>query len=558
MNQEENTNPIPFKQDSKTYQKNINREFQESATLKRAQSFDIPYINLSKTPLNPDFFKIIELETARSGRIIPFLKQSQKVLVAVEDPQHQNTIHAIDGLHKRGFEVIVHLASTASIDEALSTYDRQKKYYAPKIIEQVETESIKTYENEIKDLKSIPEKLATTTQEEGLNLIDIAAMKTGASDIHYEPQEKDTIVRFRIDGVLHEVFRISHKIYGLISSQIKYSSKMKLNINNVPQDGRYTFVFNKIKIAVRVSAIPTPYGESFVCRYLSSDRKALTFEELGFIGLQLSKLQAVTKISRGMVLVTGPTGSGKSTTLYSLLNIMKSTENKVITLEDPVEYYIDQVTQSQIDENDGYTFLSGLRSILRQDPDIIMLGEIRDLPTADTALQAALTGHVLLSTLHTNSAVETLPRLINMGIKSFMLAPAMHTVIGQRLVRKVCQFCSTKISTPSEVKEEYDKMNQSLKAINPTLAFETPAEIPQAHGCEKCSHTGYSGRLVVAEVLVISEKIRRLIMEGAGSIDIITVARQEGMTTMREDGYRKVAIGMTTLEEVHRVTNITI
>ncbi len=534
----------------------VNREFQEKSTLKRAGEMGLPYINIAKTPLNADFLRLIEFEEAQKGRIIPFFKVGKKVRVAVEDPEKPETKEVVSSLQEKGFEISINLASPSGIDDALKFYKSTQKYRKIEIVEKVEEGAIATYEKEIAQLKDLPVKLAEITAEEGLNLLNIAASKTHASDIHYEPGEGEVVVRFRIDGVLHKVFGLEPNVYSKIAEQIKYQSKMKLNVNTVPQDGRYVFTFNENKVAVRVASIPTPFGESFVCRYLPSGRKALTFEELGFHGIALKKLERASKISQGMILVTGPTGSGKSTTLYSLLGVMNTPENKIITLEDPVEYYMKGVTQSQIDESRDYNFVTGLRSILRHDPDIVMLGEIRDIETAETAAQAALTGHVLLSTLHTNSAIEAIPRLVNMGLPPFMVAPALNTIVAQRLVRKVCPNCVKTEAISESEKKEFKEVIENLKKINPGTDVEVPETVAKTVGCDSCSSTGYLGRLVICEVVTITSELKQLILNNASSVDLITAARKEGIITMREDGFIKASAGLTTLEEVHRVTNV--
>lgn len=534
----------------------VNRELQEKSALRHARELNLPYINIAKTPLNPDFLKVVEFEAASKARVIPFFRVGKKLRIAVDDIERPETVDTIKALEGQGYEVSVNLASAAGIDDALKIYDSTRVYKKPDIVETVEEKAIKTYEKEIADLKDLPAKLEGVTAEEALNLLNIGAMKTKASDVHYEPAEGIVPVRFRIDGVLHKVFDLKPKIYANISEQIKYQSKMKLNVKTVPQDGRYVFVFNEKKIAVRVSAIPTPYGESFVCRYLPSDAKFLTFDQLGFQGAALTKLEKASKIAQGMVLVTGPTGSGKSTTLYSLLNTMNTPENKIITLEDPVEYYMTGITQSQIDENKDYTFASGLRSLLRQDPDVVMLGEIRDIETAEVAAQAALTGHVLLSTLHTNSAIEAIPRLVNMGLPPFMVAPALNTIVAQRLVRRVCPNCVTMEAITESERAEFEKVLANLKNVNPGAVIEVPAQVAKVRGCDSCSNTGYSGRLVIAEVITINEEIKGLVLNNASSVKLIEAARKSGIITMREDGFLKVAQGLTTLEEVYRVTNV--
>ncbi len=524
---------------------NINRDFQEKSVLRKAHELKIPYVNIGKTPLNPDFLKILDIETERKARLIPFFKVAKKLRVAVEDPAKTETLQALDLLKEKGFEVSTSLASSAGIDEALAIYEKEEKYKKIELTEKVEESSIKTYEKEIGVLKDLTTELEKVTAEEGLNMLNIGAMKTGASDAHYEPEEDTVVVRFRIDGILHKVFEINKEIYKNLARQIKYKGKLSLNVTTIPQDGRYDFSYNDRKVDVRVSSIPTPYGEGFVCRYLRSGGLSVSLAELGFQDLGLKKLQNAASISHGMILTTGPTGSGKTTTLYALLNLLNTSENKIITLEDPVEYHLKGVSQSQIDEKHGYTFANGLRSILRQDPDVVMIGEIRDLETAETAASAALTGHILLSTLHTNSAIESIPRLINMGLPPFMIAPALYTIIGQRLVRKVCDKCVTlEPPSASELKEFSD------------VNIKAPEKVPHAHGCPECSQTGYKGRMVIAEVITINEEMKNLILNNASLADLILAARKEGFTTMREDGLNKIAQGLTTMEEVYRTTNI--
>ena len=534
----------------------INRDLEEMSALRHAHDLGLPYVDISKTPLNPDFLKIMEIEEAKKLAMVPFFKVGKKIRVAVADPENASTKEALKKLEIEGYEVSLNLASAKGIADALEVYQKSMQYKKIEIVDTIEEKSLKTYEKEIAGLKDLPEKIKQVTTEEALNLINLGAIKTGASDLHYEPTEKVVNVRFRIDGLLHKVFEIDLATYKNLLTQVKYESKMKLNVVTVPQDGRYDFHMNEDRIAVRVSSIPTPYGESLVCRYLISGEKPMTFEELGFQGLALEKLKEATDISHGMILVTGPTGSGKTTTLYALLNVMNSPESKIITLEDPVEYSVEGVTQSQIDEKRGYDFASGLRAILRQDPDIVMLGEIRDLETDQTAAQASLTGHVLLSTLHTNSAIESIPRLINMGLPAFMVAPAMDTIIAQRLVRKVCSACATKKPISESEKKEFNEVVETVKSVSKNAELAVPENLPEAKGCDVCSQTGYKGRLVVHEVVKISDKIKEAILNGEATDKLFELARNEGMLTMREDGFLKVTQGLTTLEEVYRVTNI--
>ena len=534
----------------------VNREFQEASVRKAAHEQGISYIDLLKTPLNPDFLKVIPYEDAVKAGMVSFFKVNNKLRIAVKDQNAPETQAAIETLKQQGYEIELSLASASGITETLNHYSKAQHYKKIEIVNEVDESKIQNYEKEIANLSALHKELVSKTAEQSLNMIDIAAMKTGASDAHYEPEQDKIVVRFRIDGMLYKVFELDFDLFAKIANQIKYKSKMTLNSLTVPQDGRYEFKYNQKTAAVRVASIPTPHGEAFVSRYLISDDKAVTFEELGFDGIALTKIQKATKITHGMILITGPTGSGKSTTLYSMLNAIKTPENKTITLEDPVEYHLEGVTQSQIDEDNGYDFASGLRSVLRHDPDVVMLGEIRDLETAETASQASLTGHLLLSTLHTNSAIEAIPRLVNMGLPAFMVAPALHTLVGQRLVRKVCPNCSTLEALTESERKEFEEVVENLEAVNPNEAFAIPEKIPRVHGCEKCSNTGYAGRLVVVEVVTVSSEMKRLILEEESSVKLIAAARKEGIVTMREDGFIKVSKGLTTLEEVYRATNI--
>ncbi|MBU1151942.1 GspE/PulE family protein [Patescibacteria group bacterium] len=534
----------------------VNREFQEKAAMKLALDSKVPYLDIEKAPLNPDVFKLITVEQAQGGRMIPYYKNGKDLKLVVEDPNKPETRAVIKSLQDAGYTVLLNLASTAGIDYALKAYGKTPQYKKLDIVENVE--KIGTYEKELEDLSSLPAKLDVAVAEEALNMLNIAAAKTGASDAHYEPFPNTVLVRFRIDGMLHQVFEIKPATYKNILNQLKYKCKMQLNVSNIPQDGRFDFMFNEQKIDVRANAIPTPSGESFVCRFLIPKKEFIDFDKLGFQGLALKKIEASSKISHGMVLCTGPTGSGKTTTLYSMLQKMNTPENKVITLEDPVEYQLPGITHSQINEKRGYTFASGLRAVLRQDPDIIMLGEIRDLETAETAAQAALTGHVLLSTLHTNSAIEAIPRLINMGLPRYVVSSALDTIIAQRLVRKVCPDCHGMEDIKESERADMEKVLGGLSKINSNIKVEIPTQVPKAQGCEKCSHTGYKGRMVLTELIVLDETMKRLILNEASSVDVIMAARKNGLITMREDGFMKVAQGETTMEEIYRVTNVSI
>lgn len=538
--------------------KAIDRDFIEEATLNKARKLGVSYINVSKTPINPDLLRLLKPEIAQKGMIMPFFSVGKRLRVAVADPANPETKKIIANLKADKYLINVNLASTEGLTDAFKLYQTDQYKLKKEVETQYAEKEVKEYEQELANLAALGKKLDEVTAEEGVQMVNLGALKTGASDIHYEPEENAVRVRFRIDGVLHKVFEVSHPTYKNLVNQIKYMSKMKLNINNVAQDGRYNFVANKRKIDVRVSDIPTHFGESFVMRLLDSEKSLLQYEDMGFSGSYLQKMKDIETLSHGLVLCTGPTGSGKTTTLYSILGNLNNEETKIITLEDPVEYNLAGVAQSQINEKRGYGFPEGLRAILRQDPDVVMIGEIRDLDTAQIASQASLTGHVVLSTLHTNSAVETIPRLINMGLPPFMVAPSLHTIIAQRLVRRICPDCMKMAPIPESKIKELTEAVERINRVRPNLKLVLPKELPETVGCEKCSHTGYAGRISIAEILRMDFEIRELILKEASSNDILLAIRKKGFLSLREDGMVKVVQGHTTLEEVYRVTNIAI
>ena len=521
----------------------INREFEEKATSERAQSMGMSYIDIAKIPLNPDHLRTITLQEATDALAIPFFKVGKKLRLAIAHPTRTETQALIRKLKEDGYSINVNLASEVGIRESFLAY---KALEIPHPIEEenlIDEEKIASYQQEIQNLGQLKEKITNVTAEEALNFINIGALKTGASDIHYQPEEKDVLVRFRIDGVLQAIFHVDFGTYRYISNQLKYKSGMKLNISNVPQDGRFNFKVNDRKVDVRVSSIPTEYGESLVCRLLDSKTKNLALESLGYEGRSLEILKRSLELQNGMILVTGPTGSGKTTTLYSLLNSFNQPENKIITLEDPIEYHLSGVTQSQINEKRGYTFAAGLRAILRQDPDVVMIGEIRDKDTAETASQASLTGHVVLSTLHTNSAVECIPRLINIGLTPFMVAPALSVVVAQRLARKICPYCAEQRPLANSEKELLSKF---MPQVFPTL--------PVGKGCDRCNQTGFLGQIAIAEVLEVNDELKSAILNNVPLPQLIEIARKSGMITMFEDGIQKVLKGLTSISELKRVT----
>lgn len=372
------------------------------------------------------------------------------------------------------------------------------------------------------------------------------AFKSRASDIHIDPSEKDVSVRFRIDGVLHDAYKIPREIQSEVISRIKVLSGLRTDEHQAAQDGRFRIKFADINVDIRVSIAPTYYGENCVMRLLAEQAESFTLETLGFEGRDLDVVKRNIKKPYGMILATGPTGSGKTTTLYTILKMLNTKEVSIITIEDPVEYAIGGIEQIQVNSRTGLTFASGLRSILRQDPNIIMVGEIRDEETAGIAVNAALTGHLLLSTLHTNDAATTLPRLLDMKIEPFLIASTVNIAIGQRLVRKICLDCKTKKEiAPEELK--------SLSAVLSMKVLDDHRTFYYGKGCNTCDQSGYKGRIGIHEALEINDEIRTALMRNADASEIKKIAIANGMTLMIEDGFRKALTGTTTIEEILRV-----
>jgi type IV pilus assembly protein PilB len=534
--------------------RDINQSFKERDIQEKAKTLDIPYVNLILFPINPDFSKYLSQEDSQNANAAIFFKSGKKIKLAVTDPDKQETKELLEKMKTGGYEVTFNLCSEESLKDAQKIYFTSEYIKHKKITETtIEEKDLGTFVQEIENLEQLKNKIEAATYEEALNYIQVGGYKTKSSDIHFQPEENQVLVRFRIDGVLRPVFYLSRQIYEGLLKQIKFLSQLKLNITKVPQDGQYNFIVNKRRINVRVSMIPSNYGETCVMRLLDSKKTFERFENLGFEGEALQNMKECINLPHGMILVTGPTGSGKTTTMYSMLQSIDTKAKKIITLEDPVEYNLDGITQSQVNSENDYSFIMGLRAILRQDPDVIMIGEIRDTETAETAAQASLTGHLVISTLHTNSAVEAIPRLVNMGVKSFILAPALDLIVAQRLVRVVCPDCAKERQITDKEREHFQQVLESVKA----KGFDVPEisnTIKETKGCDKCGNTGFTGQIAIVEVLRFNQELRNLILENKSMPEIYDyINKNLRMISMHEDGILKVIRGITTLEEVYRV-----
>jgi len=535
----------------------INQNFKERSIADTAKQSDgkYGYIDIARTPINPDLFALVDADLAEQALLIPFFRLGMKLRVAVADPENQMAKQLLQDFANKKYEVQLNLASAEGIKLALKQFHQAQALETQKLETKVDETQLEEYQKELENLAKLTEKIQASSAKEGLNALEIGAIKTGASDIHFQPEKDGVRVRFRIDGILQELTKLDLTVYAQLAQQIKYEAKMKLNVHDVPQDGRIAFRINDRDIDVRVSALPTAYGETLVLRILDSGKQFGNFAKLGFTNEQLAQIDAISNLSQGMILITGPTGSGKTTTLYSLLSRYNTPEKKIITLEDPIEYRLERVVQSQIREDKGYSFSAGLESVLRQDPDVVMIGEIRDLDTAQTATQAALTGHVMLSTLHTNSALESIPRLTNMGLEPFVIAPALDTIMAQRLVRTFCPHCKTE-----EIVSASDKayLEKELAAINELKGtnYVVPETLPKANGCKACNQTGYLGRLVIVEIIRLDDEFREVVLENSSSLLALKEAAvKRGILFMKQDGVLKVISGQTSLSEVRRVTN---
>lgn len=528
----------------------------EHLTEEHATRIGLNYISLVGFPIGPETLSTISQELAQKLNMICFLRSGHEIRVAAVDADAPGVRELADEIAaENNAHVELYLISQHSFDSAIKLYSRIPK--VKKVVGGIEIkqEDVDRYRAQLKDFRDLESNIQHVALTEVFTLILSGAIESKASDIHIEAEEADVKVRYRIDGVLTTVASLPKDTWPRIINRIKLVAGLKINIDRVPQDGRITLVLDNEHIDVRVSTLPTAFGESVVMRLLMGSSTAITFEQLGLRGRAYKLLEENINRPNGMMLTSGPTGSGKTTTLYAIIMKLNQPDTKIITLEDPVEYSLPGINQSQVDWSKGYTFAKGLRSMLRQDPDIVMVGEIRDLETAETSIQAALTGHLVLSTIHTNDAIGVIPRLMSMGTKPYLLAPALNLMMAQRLVRRICPHCIID-DTPSP--ETLERVKQTLASI-PQNSGETfdqtrPLTFKKGAGCEACKGIGFKGRIGIFEVIAMSGPIEKLILSGsAAEVDLKQLAHDQGMLTMAQDGILKVLDGMTTVDEVFSV-----
>lgn len=519
------------------------------------QILNIPIIDLLDRQVGNKIFNIIPEEIAHTYKVIPFEQMGQEVKVAMLNPQDYKAIEALDFISRqKNLKFFYYLTSSRSFDHVFKQYANLTK----EVSEALETADISDEEKEplLEDETQKVYKSAPVSKT--VSVIVRHAVEGGASDIHIEPMEKETRVRYRVDGVLHTSLLLPINIHPAIVARIKVLSNLKIDETRLPQDGRFKINFEGHDVEFRVSTLPLLNKEKIVMRILDTSRGTLTLDYLGFSDRNKDVVLRNLKDPHGLVLVTGPTGSGKSTTLYSMLSILNKEQVNIVTLEDPVEYNIPGVGQAQVRPEVGLTFATGLRSILRQDPDVIMVGEVRDKETAELAVHAALTGHMVLSTLHTNDAFGAIPRMIDMGIEPFLISSSLNVVAAQRLVRRICDHCKQQTTLPKLQEEDiFQELSKiPAKSMPSDINLTRPLKLSKGKGCAHCEDTGYKGRIAIIEVLEMTEQMKKIISDG--QINNAALVKEElkrqGLLNMKEDGIIKALRGFTTFEEIWNAT----
>ncbi len=545
----------------------INEEEDLAKTL-AATKYNIPYIDLTKVVIENDALKTVPEDEAREIEVAPFNIAAKKVLIAVHAPERMEVLNLKKTLERKGYKVIYFMASKKSLEKVWDRYQevsQAEKLKAGSLSISGETllktaEKIKRLDDIEKEVQNISDTTSTHKVSKIIEVIFAGAIALKASDVHIEPEEDHVQVRIRLDGILHEVLKLDQKTYNLINSRIKLVSGLKLSKNQA-QDGRFSIWLNEYEVSMRTSVIPGAYGEGIVMRLLNPQSIMVPMEELGIEKKLFNIIEREIEKPNGLIIITGPTGSGKTTSLYTFLQRIYSPEIKILTIENPIEYHLEGITQTQTDHKKGYGFLEGLRSALRQDPDVIMIGEIRDGETAKIAVESSLTGHMVFSTLHTNNAAGAVPRLIDLGVNPKILASALSLSIAQRLVRKLCVHCKQKRDVTEEEKEIIKKILNNASELGKDLAsygvrVDQKIELWKPVGCEKCNNIGYKGRLGIFEAIISDDSIIDIMPMNPSEDEIKEIASKQGILDMKEDGVVKAVAGITTLEEVKKAVDI--
>ena len=525
----------------------------------RAEQFGLPYVDLFAYPIDQAVLGLIDKEAAAAASAVVFYKKGNDIRIGAVNPKSEEFRRLMEKLTaKFGVAPSVHVISHHSLRVALSRYQLHREaVMQQQDLLRIDQARLADFAETLQTLQDLGKRISSVTPSEILITILAGAVSMHASDVHVEPRANNARLRYRVDGVLQDIAIFGREGWETILSRVKVMSQMKLNVHNIPQDGSFVLeVGDNNVFDVRVSVLPGAVGEYIVLRLLSRQEGLFSLEDLGMKERDVAVVRRELRASTGMILAAGPTGSGKTTTIVAALQEVNRPELKVITLEDPIEYRVAGVEQTEVNPDSGYTFAVGLRSILRQDPDIIFVGEMRDVETAQTSVHAAMTGHLVFSTIHANDAPGALLRLTNIGIDSFVLAPALNVVISQRLVRKVCSSCAESYQPEAAVLEHIRDVMEGVhpNVFNAAVLKEKDLRFVRPAGCNECGGVGYRGRIGLFEVFSVSGKIEDLILAGAPSNAIRDAAMAEGMTTIAQDGYLKVIDKITTIEEVARVS----
>jgi type IV pilus assembly protein PilB len=507
-----------------------------------AQQLGAPYVDLSNYLIDPKVVALLPEKFCRQHKVVLIGEENGTLLLAMANPVDVVAIDRVEMMTRRKVKPL--MAPAEDIERTINTYYGIGES-VEEIVREVEDEggalalSMDEEEIRIDQLRALGEEAPIVRV---VNMIILQAIRSGASDIHIEPQEEKVRIRFRVDGILRDATSTSVKVHPALVSRVKILARMDIAERRLPQDGRFQVMVDNRAVDFRVSSLPTIYGEKIVMRILDKSALVLDLDRLGFEPEELERFYRIIQYPYGMILLTGPTGSGKTTTLYSALNFINKPDLNIITIEDPVEYRLEGINQVQVKPQIGLTFANVLRSIMRQDPDVIMVGEIRDRETAEIAVHAALTGHLVFSTLHTNTACGAVIRLAEMGVAPYLISSALVGAVAQRLVRKICTFCRIPIEVKGEIAREISEGEESVVTVY------------RGKGCSRCNQTGYRGRVAVSEVLVMDEELRQMVLSGVTERELARKAQEKGMRTLRENALRKVRAGITTIEEAYRVT----
>lgn len=545
----------------------LHRQEAEELAQMLSGRYAIPYADLSKFSINTDALRLIPEAEAREAKVAAFQLTGNKVEVAILTPNNPRIKELTENLERKRYKVTLHLVSEESLQRAWSRYSEVSEATVTKAgLIDIAADRMQEFVEKLKSLQDLEQTIesiigAAKERSHGTSLVFEAilggAISLGASDIHIEPEEQAVRVRYRLDGVLHDAAYITGETHHLIVSRIKLVSGMKLNVKASAQDGRFSITLSDNTLEIRVSVLPGAYGESIVMRLLDPKSLSIKLSDMGIEAHLYEIIQHEITKPNGMILTTGPTGSGKSTTLYAFLNQVNDPGSKIITIEDPIEYHLKGIAQTQVNEEKGYTFLEGLRSALRQDPDIIMVGEIRDSETAKIAINSSLTGHLVFSTLHTNNAAGAIPRLIDLGVNPKVISSALTLTLAQRLVRRLCPDCKV-ARTPTP--EEQAVIDSTVTSIDASAKVHVPSKNqvwdPGKGPCPRCAGIGYKGRIGVFEGILMNRAVEETVINNPSERDIKQAAASEGILDMRQDGVIKVLNGITSLTELGRVVDL--